>query len=266
MSTDDRERLRLSFDAPAEGYDSLIGRYLPTLGPTFLDAAGVTEASRPRVLDVGCGPGGLTSELVRRCGAGHVSAIDPSEPFVNACLQRNAGVDVRVGVAEALPFEDATFDAAVASLVVGFMTDPLAGAREMARVTRPGGTVAVCFWHAELMLAISTFWRAAAEALASTMAPEQGILGRREGDLTRLLDRAGLRDVEGGTIVAHAEYTDFDDFWRPFTLGIGPIGVYLAGLDEDQAQSIRSACRGLLGRPDGGFGLDATAWFARGTV
>jgi ubiquinone/menaquinone biosynthesis C-methylase UbiE len=107
------------FVVPAAGYDRLMGRYLPTLAPAFADAAGVQEGMR--VLDVGCGPGGLTTELVRRVGADRVAAIDPSPPFVRACQERNPGVDVREAVAEALPFAEGAFDATVSSLVVGFL-------------------------------------------------------------------------------------------------------------------------------------------------
>lgn len=89
--------------------------------------------------DVGCGPGALTGVLVERLGADHVRAVDPSEPFVEACRERFPGVDVRQGAAESLPFEDASCDVAAACLVVHFMTDPVAGVAEMGRVTRTGG-------------------------------------------------------------------------------------------------------------------------------
>src|SRR5215831_8941204 len=124
-----------TFAAPAESYDKLMGRYLPSLAPAFADAAGIRGGMR--LLDVGCGPGGLTRELARRAGPDQVTAIDPSPPFVAACRERNPGADVLHGVAEDLPFASATFDAALASLVVGFMTDPVRGLGEMARVTRP---------------------------------------------------------------------------------------------------------------------------------
>src|SRR5664279_470114 len=100
------------FVVAAEGYDRLMGRYLPSLGPAFADAAGI--AAGQRVLDVGCGPGGLTSELLRRVGADAVAAIDPSAPFVEACRARHPGVDVRIGVAEQLPFASEDFDATLA--------------------------------------------------------------------------------------------------------------------------------------------------------
>ncbi|MDX6551591.1 MAG: hypothetical protein QOH74_79, partial [Gaiellales bacterium] len=98
-----------AFVVSAENYDRLMGRYLPTLAPAFADAAGIH--GRARLLDVGAGPGGLTRELARRAGAGNITAIDPSPPFVAACRKRNPGVQVHQGVAEQLPFPDATFDA-----------------------------------------------------------------------------------------------------------------------------------------------------------
>jgi ubiquinone/menaquinone biosynthesis C-methylase UbiE len=121
------------FAVPAEHYDRFMGRYAPTLA----DAAGVTPGMR--VLDVGCGPGGLTSELCRTVGAEAVAAIDPAPRFVAACRERHRTAEVRQGVAEQLPWPDGEFDAALSCLVIGSMSDPDRGVRETARVTRPGG-------------------------------------------------------------------------------------------------------------------------------
>jgi ubiquinone/menaquinone biosynthesis C-methylase UbiE len=131
------------FDVAAEAYDRLMGRYLPTLAVAFADAAEVTHGQS--ALDVGCGPGGLTSELVGRLGADAVAAVDPSPQFVAACRERHPGVDVRQGVAEELPWEDDTFDVALGSLIAGFLRDPGRAAAEMRRVTAPGGRVGMCF-------------------------------------------------------------------------------------------------------------------------
>jgi SAM-dependent methyltransferase len=252
-----------AFVVAAEGYDRLMGRYLPTLGPAFADAAGITGGLR--VLDVGCGPGGLTAELVARVGAAAVAAIDPSPPFVKACRERHPGVDVRIGVAEHLPFGDGAFDAALACLVVGFMNDAHAGVVEMSRVTRPGGTVAACFWNVANMPAIQLFWRAAAQ-VDPTRSGEVARLGSREGDLAALLTHAGLRDVEETTLAARATYRDFDDWWTPIAQGVGPAGTYYHSLDEAHRDALRGACQQWVGHPDTPFVLEASAWCARGTT
>src|SRR5215212_10102596 len=189
-----------------------MGRYLPTLAPAFADAAGVRAGMR--VLDVGCGPGGLTRELVERTSAERVAAIDPSPQFAEACRARFPGADVRDGGAEDLPWEDGAFDASLASLVIGFMRDADAGVREMARVTRPGGTVALCMWDIAGggMTMLSTFW-AAAKALEPSAQGEQARPGVTQGDIAERLARAGLEEVEEGTLTATARYEDFDDFW-----------------------------------------------------
>jgi SAM-dependent methyltransferase len=252
-----------AFVVPADSYDRLMGRYLPSLAPQFADAAGVD--ANMRVLDVGSGPGGLTSELARRVGPGHVTAIDPSPQFVQACRQRNPGVDVQQGVAEQLPFDSEAFDAALASLVVGFLSDPVRGVAEMARVTRPGGTVAACFWDLPRMPTLRTFWTAA-RTVDPSVAGEVRRVGGAQGELAELLHGAGLCDVRDGELVASAAYADFDDFWFPFTLGVGPIGQFYVGLDETKRSALRTECERLLAAADGPFTLHATCWFAAGTV
>jgi ubiquinone/menaquinone biosynthesis C-methylase UbiE len=253
----------MAFSVPGEAYDRFMGRYLPSLAPAFADAAGV--AGGMRALDVGCGPGGLTGELVGRLGAASVAAVDPSPSFVAACRARYPGADVREGAAEDLPFADSTFDAALASLVVAFMRDAGAGTREMARVTRPGGVVAACMWDMRRMTMLRTFWEAAA-AVDPAVRSERGRVGTKEGDIARLLAAAGLRDVEDGDLLATASYESFDDWWEPFTHGVGPAGDHLRSLDDHAREAVRRECRSRLGAPEGAFTLEAHAWFARARV
>ncbi len=250
----------MSFDVAAEAYDRFMGRYSIQLAPQMADLAGVRDGRR--VLDVGCGPGSLTSELVSRVGAAAVSAVDPSEPFVAAARARNPGAEVLQASAERLPFADRTFDAALAQLVVHFMADPVAGLREMARVTRPDGVVAACVWdHAGGGGPLSVFWRAAHE-LDPTVRDESRLAGAREGHLAALLESAGLRDIEQSTVSAALEHPSFDEWWEPYTRGVGPAGSYVAGLDAERRRRLREKCRILL--PDAPFVLTARAWAARG--
>jgi SAM-dependent methyltransferase len=252
----------MSFSAGPEAYDRFMGRYSTPLAPRFADFASIGEAQR--VLDVGCGPGALTGELVRRFGADAIAAVDPSPGFVEAAGRRNPGVDVRRAEAESLPFDDGSFDAALAQLVVHFMTDPAAGIAEMRRVTRDGGVVTACVWdHAGGAGPLARFWDAARE-LDPGVADESDLPGAREGDLERLLHEAGLGDVEERLLTVEVEHGSFDEWWEPFTLGVGPAGAYVQGLAEDARDRLRERCREL--HPDAPFAVSASAWAARGVA
>ena len=230
------------------------------LAPQLADFAGVTGGQQ--VLDVGCGPGALTAELVARLGPAAVSAVDPSEPFVVAARERYPEVDVQRAAAEQLPFEDRAFDAALAQLVVHFMADPVAGLREMSRVTREGGVVAACVWdHAGGTGPLSLFW-AAAHELDPEAEDESKLAGSGEGHLAQLFEAAGLQDVEETALPVSVEHPSFEDWWEPYTLGVGPAGSYAAGLDATGQAALRERCRELL--PAAPFVLTSRAWAARG--
>lgn len=253
---------RVSFDVAATAYDRFMGRYSSLLSPQMADLADLIPGQR--VLDVGCGPGALTSELVARLGADHVAAVDPSASFVEAAGERNPGVDVRLASAELLPFPDASFDAAIAQLVVHFMAEPVRGISEMARVVRPGGVVAACVWdHAGGQGPLGLFW-AIARSLDSEVEDESNLAGAREGHLLSLLEQAGLDDVESTVVSADLRLPSFDAWWEPFTAGVGPAGAYVARLSPDRQAALREHCRAAL--PDGAFTLPARAWAARGAV
>jgi SAM-dependent methyltransferase len=250
----------MGFDVAAEAYDRFMGRYSRLLSPQLADLAGVRSGQR--VVDVGCGPGALTAELVARLGAESVAAVDPSEPFVAAARARNPGADVRRASAEKLPFADGTFDAALAQLVVHFMSDPVAGLAEMARVTRPGGVVAACVWdHGGGRGPLSVFWDAARD-IEPGVYDESQLAGARAGHLTELLAAAGLHQVTETSLSADLEHASFEDWWQPFELGVGPAGSYVAGLDPRRRAELREACRRRL--PVEPFVITARAWAARG--
>jgi SAM-dependent methyltransferase len=248
------------FDVAADAYDRFMGRYSSLLAPQMADLAGV--AAGHRAVDVGCGPGALTAELVRRLGADRVAAVDPSSTFVEAAKQRHPGVDVRQASAESLPFTDDAFDVALAQLVVHFMADPVGGLREMRRVTKAGGVVAACVWdHAGAKGPLGLFWEAA-RAVDPTAADESNLAGAREGHLAELFEAAGLRDIRSSYVAAHVEHLSFEAWWEPFTRGVGPAGAYVARLDDAATDRLRAACRTRL--PDGPISIDAIAWAATG--
>ncbi len=247
----------------ADAYSRFMGRFSAPLARAFADWVGIDSPAR--VLDVGCGPGQLTTELVRRFGARSVSAVDPSPPFVDAVRLQLPDVDVRESAAESLPFDDATFDAALAQLVVHFMTDPPRGVREMARVTRPGGVVAACVWdNAGGRGPLSPFWAAVRETGMAPPTDETQLVGTRERDLPELFEKAGLTEVEGGDVAVTVPIASFEDWWEPYTMGVGSAGDYIARLAPVEQSRLEQTCRRLM--PVGPFELTVAAWAARGVV
>jgi len=257
-----------TFRAPAEAYDRLVGRYGPSLATALIEFARVEPGVR--ALDVGCGPGALTAELVERLGAANVTAADPSEPFALACRARLPGVEVAIAPAEALPFPDDAFDIALSQLVVNFMSDAEAGVRELARVTRPGGTVAACVWdYAGEMTLLRSFWDAAREVDAERGAlADEGVVMRwcAEGELAELWREAGLDDVRFGSLIARAAYSGFEDLWAPLLTGVAPSGAFCVSLDVERRAELHDAFRRRLGVGEAPFELTARAWAVAGTV
>ena len=248
----------MSFDATRDAYDRYMGRYSDQLAITFLSFTGGEPGQR--ALDVGCGPGALTQVLATGLGPAHVAAADPSDSFVAACSERVPGADVRRAVAADLPWIDATFDLVVSQLVLNFLPDPGAGVAEMRRVVRPGGTVAACTWdYADGMTMLRTFWDAARDVDPDS--PDEALTMQftTERQLSELWESAGLTDIRTRSLEVSTEYADFEDYWQPFMLGVGPGGAYAASLDAERLERLRDGCFQRLGTPTGPFTLSARA-------
>lgn len=252
-----------TFATSAEAYDAFMGRYSRPLAAEFATFAVATDGHR--ALDVGCGPGALTTELVGRLGAASVAACDPSPPFVAACAGRNPGVDVRPGSAEQVPFADEAFDLALAQLVLHFVSDPPRAAAEMTRVVKPGGTVAASVWdfgHGMEML--RAFWDAALSLDPDAPDEDRVLRFGRPGELSQWLADAGLRDVVEAELTVGSTYTGFDELWQGFEAGIGPAGSYCLTLPTDHRGALHDALHERLGSPAGPFTLAAVARAAKG--
>lgn len=257
-----------SFQVTGQAYDGFMGRYSRPLAAVFADAVGVgagSGAGGPVALDVGCGPGALTQLLVERLGAGAVAALDPSPPFVAECAARHPGVDVRLGRAEAIPFDDASFDYALAQLVLHFVSDADAVVAELRRVLRPGGVAAACVWDfAEGMQLLRLFWDSALAVDCDAPDEARTLRFGREGEITGLLDAAGFADVTETMLEVETTYGDFDELWSGFLAGIGPAGAYCVAATDPQRAAIRDELFHRLGSPAASFTLAATARCASG--
>ena len=251
------------FATPAGAYDRFMGRWSRLLSPQLADLAMVAPGQR--VLDVGCGPGALLTELVERLGVGAVAGVDPSESYVAAARERLPGVDVRVAPAEHLPLADHGFDAALAQLVVHFMADPVAGLREMARVTRSGGVVAACVWdYAGHQDPLRVFWAAAAIAR-----PGRSMTSRTSRVFARGILRSCSRPRGSRTSSPRRSWSNSSS---PTSMRGGSPSPRAWARPAptchgwSRTGAMRSARRPGRSLPDGPFVLDARAWAARGVV
>jgi SAM-dependent methyltransferase len=252
----------VSFDVGADAYGRFMGRYSEPLAARLISEMPLQNVRR--ALDVGAGTGAVAALLVDRLGADAVSAIDPSPSFVTALTQRLPGVEVARAVAEHLPFTDGAFDLTIAQLVVHFMSDPVAGVTEMGRVTSSGGTVVASVWDfAGGRAPLSLFWRVVRE-LDGTAVDESELAGARAGQLEDVFRSAGLSGVRGGELTVDVPYASPDEWWLPYTFGVGPAGAYVAGLDPARREALRRRAIAELG-PGPGV-VTATAWVAFGTA
>jgi SAM-dependent methyltransferase len=251
-----------SFLASGDAYDSFMGRYSRPLAHLVADAIGVDPGLR--AVDVGCGPGALTTVLVGRLGADAVAACDPSSPFVADCAARHPGVDVRIGRAEDIPFADAQFDRAVAQLVLHFVSDVGAAMAEMQRVLKPGGRAGACVWAEDGHEMLNRFWEAA--RTIDPDAREQPMRFGLQGELTDLFRGAGYADVQEIPLEVTSEYADFDQLWTGYLQGVGPAGAYCRSLAEPDRARVREALFEQLGAPSSSFQLSGRAWCAWGDV
>jgi SAM-dependent methyltransferase len=254
----------MTFAIPGSDYDRFMGRYSTRLAPLFAEFAGT--ASGMRVLDVGCGPGALTAELVRRVGQPNVAGIEPSSSFFDACRERFPDADIRAGAAEHLPWSDGSFDAALSQLVLSFVDDADRVGAEMRRVVRAGGTLAACMWLGGTGMQMGhLFWEAATALEPSLRDRELGSY-RREGEIAALFRRVGLHEVSETVLEVRVSYRDFDEFWQPMLHAAGSIGSYISSISDSRRDAIRELIRERLGRPEHAFELSGRASAARGRV
>lgn len=253
-----------------EAYERYVGRWSRGIAREFL--GGLKTDSGGRWADVGCGTGALTEAILVLCDPVSVHGVDKSAAYVETARkqvgQRRASFEV--GDATALPWLDASFDVCVSALVLNFVPQPAVMAAEMARVTRPGGTVAAYVWdYAGGMQMMRHFWDA-----AIALNPGDARLDQAERfpicqpqPLEALWREAGLVDVSARAIDMPMVFRDFDDYWTPFLGKQGAAPTYLASLDIEAQQLLREALRRKLRpEPDGSIVMQARAWAVRGRV
>lgn len=245
-------------------YEGYIGRWSGLVAREFLPWLEIPRDRR--WLDVGCGTGVLTREIVDSMDPIEVVGVDPSEGFLEHARAQTRDPRVRFEPADAraLPSEDGAFDSVVAGLVLNFVPEPARGVAEMARVTRPGGRVGAYVWdYAGRMELLRAFWDVAIDLDPAARELDEGTrfpICSPDG-LRTAFATAGLDDVEIRAIEILTRFRDFDDLWSPFLGGSGPGPAYVAGLSPENRDALREGLRQRLpAGSDGSIRLVARAW------
>ena len=250
-----------------EAYERLMGRWSRLVARTFLDW--VDAPKNIDWLDVGCGNGAFTEELIARCAPAAVTAVDPSDDQLAYARTRTGAsmADFRVGDAEKLPFADNSFDAAGMALVISFLPDPGKAVAEMARVVRPGGSVATYMWDTLAGGAPVHPIYLAMESMGFTSARPPNPRASDRDAMQGFWEEAGLEAIETRVIRISTAYSDFDDFWDSNVVPIGPQGKIIAGMPPGGRAELRQRLRDHLSAgPDGRIIYEALANSIKGRV
>jgi ubiquinone/menaquinone biosynthesis C-methylase UbiE len=244
-----------------------MGRWSRVVGKAFLDW--LDAPTNCRWLDVGCGNGAFTEELIARCAPAAVVAIDPSDNQL-AFARTRPGVkvaDFRVGNALDLLFADHSFDVAVMALVISFLPDPERAIAEMARVVRPGGLVAAYMWDVPGGgTPVHPIYVAMESMGVSLDRPPNPAVSRREV-MQAMWEGVGLESVVTRVIRLETAYSDFDDFWDSNTLPIGPQGKLISEMSQKEKEQLRTQLRDRLpATSDGRIIYEAFANAVQGRV
>ena len=249
-------------------YEPYVGRWSRRVADAFV--AWIAVPPDADWADVGCGTGALSEAILATARPASIQGFDPSAGFLQFAQRRlnHPAVTFTVADARSLPLTRDSVDATVAGLVINFVPDPPSAVREMARVTRPGGTVAAYVWdYGGRMELMRCFWDAAVALDPAAEALDEGrrFPMCRPEPLRESLNGAGLRDVATQPIDIATNFAGFDDFWSPFLGGQGPAPAYAMSLAEDRREALRERIRSALPmRDDGSIHLVARAWAVRG--
>lgn len=252
-------------------YESYMGRWSRRIAAEFVD-----WLDKPPELDwleIGCGSGALTSQILSIANPRRLDSVDPSEGFVQTTTENivDDRLFVSVGNSEHLEFPDASKSVVVSGLVLNFIENRDLALSEMMRIVKPGGTVAFYVWDypdagVEFM---RHFWSAAIQCDPDAI---QFTEGKRfswcnEGELKSIATNAELTNITSRAIEVPSIFNSFDDYWRPFTLGVGPAPGYCANLPAQKREEIRATLEKQLPQSaDGSIHLNLRAWAVAGEV
>lgn len=253
-----------------EAYDYFMGRWSRKTADLFLDW--LDANSNLTWLDIGCGTGALSQNILDKHTAYSIWTIDPSWNFVHHARKnlQSSLVHSAVSFADTIPLINNYCDTVVSGLMLNFTPDPISAAKEMARVTKSGGTVAAYVWdYAGRMEWLRYFWDAALtiDPSASEFDEGQRFPLCEQDNLEIVFNLAGLKQVEVTALDTITIFENFDAYWKPFLSGEFPAPHYLKSLSSTQQNALQETVKSALPiAEDDSIKLIARAWGVRGIV
>ncbi|MCA1840942.1 MAG: class I SAM-dependent methyltransferase [Actinobacteria bacterium] len=251
----------------AEAYELWVGRWSRRVAIEFLEW--LEPGAALAWADIGCGTGQLAESIIAYHDPGSVRSIDRAPAFVAHARRKVDDPRMRFAIADAtaLPWRAESFDFAVSGLVLNFVPEHEAMAREMVRVTKRGGIIGLYVWdYAGGMQMLRHFWEA-----AISVNPDDKRLDQAERfpicrptPLAALFEHVGLNSVAVRSIDIPMEFRNFDDFWAPFLGRVGAAPTYLASLDQPTQDQIRDTLRDRVSPSGGPVALTGRAWAVKG--
>jgi ubiquinone/menaquinone biosynthesis C-methylase UbiE len=251
--------------ADGEHYERVMGRWSRLVGESFLDWIDVPAGLR--WADVGCGNGAFTEMILSRCAPASVAAFDPAPAQIAYARKQPSAqqADYQIAHAEALPLADDSVDVAVMALAISFIGDPAKAVTEMARVTRPGGTIATYMWDLQGPGVPTRHVFIAAKSLGITPQGPPTPAASLQEVMRHLWQAAGLQSIETRTIGIPIRHASFDAYWATHSLPVGPAGRLMQTLSPAAQEQLRTRLREILPTAaDGSVAFESVANAVKG--
>jgi len=227
-------------------YERMMGTWSRLVGDVFLDW--LKPALGLKWIDIGCGNGAFTEQIVDRCQPSEVLGVDPSEGQLAFARQRPAARLARFqqGGAMELPVADKSFDAAVMALVIFFVPEPARGVAEMVRVTKPGGLISAYAWDMFGGGFPLEALRAEVRALGGVPPSPPSSEASRIEVMQKLWIDAGIEAVETRAITVQRTFADFEEYWSVSSSRGSSANAALTGLGPEKIAELKERMRAKL--------------------
>jgi ubiquinone/menaquinone biosynthesis C-methylase UbiE len=249
-------------------YEYFMGRWSQKMAPVFLQW--LQFPGGKSWLDLGCGTGALSKAIFDLCHPASITGVDPSPDFLSVASKKITTGHFLVGSSSDIPVSDGRFDIVVSGLAFNFFPDISESVKEIKRVLKKNGTIALYVWdYAGKMEFLRFFWDAANEVELAGLQFDEGIRFPvcNSLKLEQSFSKAGLKNVESSFLDIQTVFKNFDDYWQPFLGGQGPAPTYLSSLEQEKQERIKELLKSKLPMgADNSIKLLARAIAVRGNI